>query len=76
MRLEQNYIDLFSQNRSLIDGGSAGVMNALRQRALDCLVRNGLPHKGLEEYLFYQEQSLELVGENTQKSVTKHINGC
>ena len=51
MRLEQNYIDLFSQNRSLIDGGSAGVMNALRQRALDCLVRNGLPHKGLEEYL-------------------------
>ena len=51
MRPEQNYIDLFSQNRSLIDGGSAGAMNALRQRALDCLVRNGLPHNGLEEYL-------------------------
>lgn len=51
MKPEQNYIDLFSQNRSLIDGGSAGAMNALRQRALDCLVRSGLPHKGLEEYL-------------------------
>lgn len=51
MKPEQNYIDIFTQNRTLIDGGSAGAMNALRNKALDCFVRNGLPHKGLEEYL-------------------------
>lgn len=51
MKLEQNYIDIFNQNRALIDQGSAGVLNALRDKALDCLERNGLPHKGLEEYL-------------------------
>ena len=47
----QNYIDIFSQNRALIDKGSAGAMNALRDKAMESLVRNGLPHKGLEEYL-------------------------
>lgn len=51
MKPEQNYIDIFTQNRTLIDGGSAGAMNALRNKALDCFVLNGLPHKGLEEYL-------------------------
>ena len=29
----QNYIDIFGQNRALIDKGSAGVMNALRDKA-------------------------------------------
>ena len=47
----QNYIDIFTQNRALIDKGSAGVMNSWRDKAFDCLVRHGLPHKGLEEYL-------------------------
>ena len=51
MKFEQNYIDIFNQNRALIDQGSAGALNALRDKALDCLERNGLPHKGLEEYL-------------------------
>ena len=51
MSAGKNYIDLFSGNRDLIDKGSAGAMNALRDKASDCLVRNGLPHKGLEEYL-------------------------
>lgn len=51
MKAEQIYTDIFSQNRSLIDNGSAGAMNALRDRALDCFQRHGLPHKGLEEYL-------------------------
>lgn len=49
--LVQNYIDIFKQNRELIDKGSAGALNALRDKALDCLIRHGLPHKGLEEYL-------------------------
>ena len=47
----QNYIDLFKQNRALIDRGSAGALNSARDKALDCLLRYGLPHKGLEEYL-------------------------
>lgn len=51
MKPEQNYIDIFNQNRALIDSGAAGAMNALRDKAVDCLVRHGLPHKGLEEYL-------------------------
>ena len=51
MKLEQNYIDIFNQNCVLIDQGSAGILNALRDKAVDCLERNGLPHKSLEEYL-------------------------
>lgn len=51
MKPEQNYIDLFTGNRGLIDQGSYGAMNALRDKAFDCFVRHGLPHKGLEEYL-------------------------
>lgn len=47
----QNYIDIFTRNRALIDKGSAGVMNSLRDKALNCYMRHGLPHKGLEEYL-------------------------
>ena len=47
----QNYIDLFKQNRALIDRGSAGALNSARDNALDCVLRYGLPHKGLEEYL-------------------------
>ena len=47
----QNYIDLFSQNRALVEKGSAGVMNAMRNKALECLMRYGLPHNKLEEYL-------------------------
>ena len=47
----QNYVDIFTQNRTLIDKGSAGAMNALRDTALESLMRYGLPHKGLEEYL-------------------------
>jgi len=51
MSVYNNYIDIFSQNRDLIDKGSAGAMNALRDKAKECLKRNGLPHKNLEEYL-------------------------
>ena len=47
----QSYIDLFNQNRSLIDKGSGGALNALRDKAFDCLMRFGFPHNGLEEYL-------------------------
>ena len=51
MSVEKSYIDIFSQNRALVDKGSAGIMNSLRDRALDCLAQYGLPHNKLEEYL-------------------------
>ena len=51
MKSAQNYIDLFKENRALLDHGSAGVMNSLRDAALKSLEQYGLPHSGLEEYL-------------------------
>ena len=51
MKPAQNYIDLFKENRALVERGSAGVMNSLRDAALGSLAEFGLPHKGLEEYL-------------------------
>ena len=51
MSVEKSYIDIFSQNRALVDKGSAGVMNSLRDAALKSLEQYRLPHKGLEEYL-------------------------
>ena len=51
MSVEKSYIEIFSQNRALVDKGSAGVMNSLRDAALAGLEQYGLPHSGLEEYL-------------------------
>ena len=51
MKPAQNYIELFKDNRALVDRGSAGVMNSLRDAALASLEQYGLPHSGLEEYL-------------------------
>lgn len=48
---EKNYIELFQENRALVERGSSGVMNALRDRALESLKTYGLPSKKLEEYL-------------------------
>ena len=51
MSVEKGYIDIFLQNRVLVEKGSAGIMNSLRDKALDCLAQYGLPHNRLEEYL-------------------------
>ena len=51
MKSAQSYIELFDKNRALVDKGSAGIMNSLRDRALDCLAQYGLPNNKLEEYL-------------------------
>lgn len=48
---EKNYIELFQENRALVERGSSGVMNAMRDRALESLKTYGLPSKKLEEYL-------------------------
>lgn len=49
--IEENYTKLFLDNRELVDKGSAGVMNALRERALECLGKYGLPDTHIEEFL-------------------------
>ena len=51
MSVEKGYIDIFLQNRALVEKGSAGIMNSLRDKALDCLAQYGLPHNRLEAYL-------------------------
>ena len=51
MKPAQSYIELFKDNRVLVERGSAGVMNSLRDAALASLEQYGLPHSGLEEYL-------------------------
>jgi Fe-S cluster assembly protein SufD len=51
MSARKSYIDIFSQNKALVDKGSAGVMNSLRDAALSSFARYGLPHNKLEEYL-------------------------
>lgn len=48
---EKNYIELFQENRALVERGSSGVMNAMRDRALESLKTYGFPSKKLEEYL-------------------------
>lgn len=45
------YTQLFDANRQLVERGSCGVMNALRNGALEALSRHGLPDARLEEYL-------------------------
>ena len=44
------YIDLFSHNKALLESHSCDVMNSLRSKALESLDTNGLPHKGAENY--------------------------
>ena len=51
MKSAQNYIKLFKENRALVERGSAGVMNSMRDSALSSLTQYGLPHDKLEEYL-------------------------
>ena len=51
MKSAQSHIELFSKNRALVERGSAGVMNSLRDAALSSLAQYGLPHNRLEEYL-------------------------
>lgn len=52
MVAEQQYIDLYTECRSLIDDHSAPVLNAMRQQACDDLCRLGLPTQRLERYKY------------------------
>ena len=44
------YLDLYRDNKALVDAGSCPVMNALRPLALQILESEGLPGKGTENY--------------------------
>lgn len=52
MKAEQQYIDLFTQNRSLIDAYSAPVLNEAREQAFEDFQRQGLPTKKVERYKY------------------------
>ena len=52
MASEKQYIDLFLENRKLIDDGSCAPMNALRDKALKCFRKKGFPSRKVEEYKY------------------------
>jgi len=54
----QTYIDLFNDNRQLIDGHSAGVLNDVRDEALAQLARQGFPTRKAEEYRYVDIEAL------------------
>ena len=58
MSSEQQYIDLFGQCRSMIDGHSAGVLNAVREKAVDDFRRQGFPSRKVERYRYAEMQQL------------------
>ena len=47
---EIQYIDLFKQNRALIDKNAATPINALRDNALNAFERQGFPSRKLEDF--------------------------
>ncbi|MCD7937593.1 MAG: Fe-S cluster assembly protein SufD [Tannerellaceae bacterium] len=52
MKAEQQYIDVFTQYKDLIDRHSSGVMNLARQQALQDFERLGFPALGEEDYQY------------------------
>lgn len=58
MNAQQQYIDLFRQERQLIDEHSAPVMNALRDRAFADFQRMGFPTRQVEEYRYTDMQEI------------------
>lgn len=51
MMSAQVYTDFFRENRGLVERGSCGLLNGLRDSALSALERFGFPHRRQEEYL-------------------------
>lgn len=52
MNSEQQYINLFTECREMIDRHSAPVLNALRQQAFEDFSRTGFPTKKVERYKY------------------------
>ncbi|MBO4486246.1 MAG: Fe-S cluster assembly protein SufD, partial [Prevotella sp.] len=49
---EQQYIDLFRQCRTMIDGHSSNVMNAMRDEAFSRFAASGFPSRKVERYKY------------------------
>jgi len=58
MSSEQQYIDLFQQQRDAIDKHSAPVLNALRDKAFASFCEKGFPSRKVERYKYTDMQKL------------------
>ena len=52
MNSEQQYIDIFTGCREMLDSHSAGAMNALRDKAFEDFTRQGFPTQKVERYKY------------------------
>ena len=52
MKSEQQYIDLFTANRDLLDRNGAAIMNACREKAFADFARLGFPTQKMERYKY------------------------
>lgn len=50
--IETQYIDLFTEHRSIIDDNSSGILNGLRDEAFEAFKKQGLPGKELEDFQY------------------------
>ncbi len=57
MSSEQQYIDLYNRQRTLLDAGSPDALNACRDAAYKAFAANGLPTHRLERYKYCDVQA-------------------
>jgi Fe-S cluster assembly protein SufD len=58
MSAAQQYIDIFRQTKSMINKHSAPVLNALRDDAMACFEKAGLPTKKIERYRYIDMEAM------------------
>ena len=58
MNVSKIYIDLFRENRQVIDSGISPILNGCRDAALEALQKYGLPTTKQEEYLHFNAEEL------------------
>jgi Fe-S cluster assembly protein SufD len=58
MNSEQQYIDLFQENRKTIDGHSTAPLNAVRDKAFKAFCKQGFPSRKVERYKYTDMQKL------------------
>jgi Fe-S cluster assembly protein SufD len=58
MSSEKQYIDLFQENRKIIDDHSAAPLNAVREKAFKSFQDNGFPSRKVERYKYTDIQKL------------------
>jgi Fe-S cluster assembly protein SufD len=58
MNSEQQYIDLFQENRKIIDDHSAAPLNVVRDKAFEAFRRQGFPSRKVERYKYTDMEKL------------------